>query len=154
MTLNYGEPAPWFRAEAAHNPNFAFDTVAGRFVLLGFVPDPARRDEALAHIRSQHARFDEVNLGVFLVIRDPASIAEARGHTPGLRWIHDHAGEVTRQFGLGDDNGLEPGGWFLLDPMLRVIDKAGLEEARGCSVPWPPSPGSTTTPARRCTPRC
>lgn len=34
-----GEPAPWFHAATAENPNFSFDTVAGRRVVLCFFGD-------------------------------------------------------------------------------------------------------------------
>ena len=31
-----GDPIPWFRANISGNPRFNFDTVGGRYVLLGF----------------------------------------------------------------------------------------------------------------------
>ena len=38
MPLSQGEPAPWFKAATPSNPDFVFDTVAGRYVLLAFLP--------------------------------------------------------------------------------------------------------------------
>ena len=32
--LTLGEPAPWFSAPTTANPNFFFDTVAGRYVVV------------------------------------------------------------------------------------------------------------------------
>ena len=42
MPLYIGDPAPWFTAPTPSNPEFMFDTVAGRYVLLLFVPLQAR----------------------------------------------------------------------------------------------------------------
>ena len=34
--LTPGDPAPWFHQRATSNPNYAFDTAAGRYVVLCF----------------------------------------------------------------------------------------------------------------------
>ncbi|WP_230530396.1 hypothetical protein [Microvirga roseola] len=34
--LEAGDPAPWFHQNSTSNPNFAFDTVAGRYIVLCF----------------------------------------------------------------------------------------------------------------------
>ncbi len=44
VNLHAGEPAPWFRARTSNNPRYAFDTAAGRYIVLGFfatAADPA-----------------------------------------------------------------------------------------------------------------
>ena len=38
MPLQPGEPAPWFTAPTPSNPEYVFDTAAGRYVLLVFLP--------------------------------------------------------------------------------------------------------------------
>src|SRR5262245_52092723 len=35
-SLKSGDPAPWFCQQATNNPNFAFDTAAGRYIVLCF----------------------------------------------------------------------------------------------------------------------
>ena len=38
MALSFGENAPWFTAPSPSNPEFVFDTAAGRYVLMLFLP--------------------------------------------------------------------------------------------------------------------
>ena len=38
MPLKPGEPAPWFRGSTPSNPEFTFDSVAGRHIPLAFLP--------------------------------------------------------------------------------------------------------------------
>jgi len=126
MALNIGEAAPWFIGETASARKFHLSAVAGRFVLLGFVPDAASRQAATALIAASRARFDDLNLCVFLVVRDPQSIAEARDDVPGVRVFLDHSGEIGGLYGFtGAD--ADAGRWFLLDPTLRVVGSAPLE---------------------------
>jgi predicted 2-oxoglutarate/Fe(II)-dependent dioxygenase YbiX len=126
MALNIGEAAPWFAGETASSPKFHLSAVAGRFVLLGFVPDAPRRDAALALIAAHRAAFDDSRLCAFLVVRDPQSIAEARDDVPGVRLFRDRDGGISRLYGFAGAE--EDGGhWFLLDPTLRVVGAAPLQ---------------------------
>ena len=34
--LQVGDPVPWFKQNSTNNPNFSFDTVAGRYIVLCF----------------------------------------------------------------------------------------------------------------------
>jgi len=95
MTLHIGEAAPWFVAETSSNPTFAVHSVAGRFVLLGFIPDAAEREKALGLFAARRAKFDDVNLCAFMIVRDPESIEQARDALPGLRFMRDRSGDIT-----------------------------------------------------------
>ena len=62
MALNFGETAPWFTAPTPSNPAFVFDTAAGRYVLLVFLPkdDAQAAGEALRTIAQQRGRFRQL----------------------------------------------------------------------------------------------
>jgi predicted 2-oxoglutarate/Fe(II)-dependent dioxygenase YbiX len=127
--LQRGDPAPWFKGRSTVNPNFAFDTVAGRNIALCFVQssaDPAARvilDEAY-----KAQVFDDQHASLFVVSCDPQDEAENRLSQllPGKRVFWDFDGAISRTYGaLSED---EPRGWrklwIVLDPALRVIDVA------------------------------
>ena len=123
-TPGLGEFAPDFRAPTRFNPKFHFSTVAGRYVLLAFVPqDAARRGAAMAALETVGPLLDDVRVAAFLV--SPGGIPEGAppDRLPGLRWFFDAEGAVRDRFGLGATEG----GWFLLDPALRILERAPLE---------------------------
>src|SRR5215216_6112080 len=86
-TLLPGDPAPW---RSGSNPRFAFDTVAGRYVVLGFygsAGDPRGR-QALAEVIARRAFFDDERAAFFGVSLDPEDEAQKRvtESMPGLRF--------------------------------------------------------------------
>src|SRR5687768_854963 len=110
MPLLPGQNAPWFVAPTPSNPEFAFDTTAGRYVLMLFLPDEqAPRLMALRALAANQRLFDEVKACALVVYRD-ASTAGLRD-VRGLRWMFDADGAITRRYGP------EPH-WLLLDPTL------------------------------------
>ena len=114
MPLKPGEPAPWFRGSTASHPEFTFDSVAGRYVLLAFLPqEDAPRLVALQALAAHRAMFDDSRLSAFAVVRDSQTAAGAQDMT-GLRWVLDLDGRVTAQFE-------GPPAWMLLDPTLRLL---------------------------------
>ncbi|HEY3696325.1 2OG-Fe(II) oxygenase [Phenylobacterium sp.] len=129
LPLTLGDPAPWFTADTPSQPAFTFNTVAGRYVLLGFLPlDPDQRQAAMVAAGANRALFDDVRLSAFLVARDPETAASARDKR-GLRWFLDRDGAVSRLYGALDDQGTETPLWILLDPSLRVAGRAPLAAA-------------------------
>src|SRR3954454_855981 len=130
MPIALGEPAPWFTAPTPSNPEFVFDTAAGRYVLLVFLPkeDPAAAGEALQTLSSHHARFDDETLSAFVVVRDPATAAPAHDMR-GLRWFLDLDGAVSRLYGALSPDGAEAPMWLLLDPTLRAVGRVRLASA-------------------------
>ena len=86
MPLKTGEPAPWFRGATPSNPEFTFDSVAGRYILLAFLPlEDAPRVTALRSLAAHQQMFDDARLSAFGVVRDAQTAAD-RGWTP-LRTI-------------------------------------------------------------------
>ncbi|MDB5427004.1 MAG: hypothetical protein JWR43_979 [Phenylobacterium sp.] len=131
MPFMPGDPAPWFTAPTPSNPQFVFDTAAGRYVLLAFLPkhDVAAAAEALRTLAAHQALFDDEKLSAFVVTRDPATAASA-GDMRGLRWFLDLDGAVSRLYGALAENGAESPMWLLLDPSLRVLGRVQLANAR------------------------
>jgi predicted 2-oxoglutarate/Fe(II)-dependent dioxygenase YbiX len=135
MPLLPGQLAPWFTAPTPSNPEFAFDTAAGRYVLLLFLPmDPAPRLAAIKALAANQGLFDEVKACTFVVYRD-AAIAGGLRDVRGLRWMYDATGAITQRYGP------EPH-WLLLDPAMRVLASARVDApqemfARIAALPAP-----------------
>lgn len=135
MSLPIGQPVPWFTATTPSNPQFVFDTAAGRYVLMVFPPaDPQGLGATLRALVKHQAMLDEVKAIAFVILRDLAMVRGARDML-GLRWMSDHTGAITRTYGP------EPH-WLLLDPTLRVlavepIDQAEAMFARIAGLPEP-----------------
>lgn len=123
--LERGEAAPWFRAAALTGPrNYAFDTVAGRHVLLLFFGSAAQpaAAEALRLVEHNRAIFDEVHACFFGVTCDPSDAREGRiaQQLPGLRYFLDFDRQVSSQYRAVVPGGYRPH-WLVLDPSLRVL---------------------------------
>jgi peroxiredoxin/predicted 2-oxoglutarate/Fe(II)-dependent dioxygenase YbiX len=130
MPLTPGEPAPWFKAPTPSTPEFAFDTVAGRYVLLLFLPmASATRGHALKALAERRPLFDDRKLSAFVIVRDPETAATAKDMT-GLRWFLDPDGTVSRLYGALAEDGTESPFWMVLDPALRVLATAPVDKAR------------------------
>ncbi|TAJ73984.1 MAG: 2OG-Fe(II) oxygenase [Phenylobacterium sp.] len=122
MPLKLGQNAPWFIAWTPSNPEFAFDTAAGRYVLLAFLPsEPEPRLAAVRALAAHQGLFDDAKACAFVVFRDPAMRDGVRD-VRGLRWMHDATGAITERYGP------EPH-WLLLDPAQRVLASASIDAA-------------------------
>ena len=120
-----GDAAPWFRAPAlSGSPDYAFDTVAGRHVLLLFFEtagDPAAA-AALQLVGSNRTLFDDVNACFFGVTCDAADPEEGRiaQQIPGVRFFLDFERAVSTAYRAETPAG-HRAQWVLLDPLLRVL---------------------------------
>jgi predicted 2-oxoglutarate/Fe(II)-dependent dioxygenase YbiX len=124
-----GDPAPWFAAPTPQSASFHFSTTVGRYILLGFLPAPGPAREAAMAVFLRHRRlFDDSKAAAFLVLRDAASIAQARNQPPGLRWFLDAEGAVSRLYGALDEGGEDHPYWLLLDPAHRTICACPMDE--------------------------
>jgi predicted 2-oxoglutarate/Fe(II)-dependent dioxygenase YbiX/peroxiredoxin len=127
-----GDPAPWFTQRSLSNPNYAFSSVGGRYVVLCFLGsagDPLGR-AALDAVIAARAIFDDSNFCFFGVTTDPRDEAERRIQEmlPGIRYFLDYDLSVARQFGAapldladGERNVVLRRFWLVLDPTLRVL---------------------------------
>lgn len=130
--LRPGDPAPWFHQRTPANPRFAFDTVAGRYILLCFCGSAGDRrgSDALRAVLNRPDIFDDEHVSFFAVSNDPGDEAEARlaNRVPGFRVFWDFDLAVARLYGAVDRQADPAKGplsllrfWVLLDPTLRVI---------------------------------
>ncbi|WP_114954329.1 2OG-Fe(II) oxygenase [Sphingosinicella terrae] len=154
--LEWGDHAPWFRIPAlSGSPSYAFDTVAGRHVLLLFHGSAANPESAAAlAVAARHrALFDDFAACFFGVTTDPEDAAAGRiaQSLPGIRHFLDYEQAVSRAYGAVDADGERRPHWLLLDPSLRVIGRFALGEgeqavqalrellaAEAPDVPWAP----------------
>ncbi len=129
MSLVEGTPAPHFVAPSKFNTGFTFGNVAGRYILLAFLPYPGpERDEALALVQSQLEHFTDDQKLFFGILPDRASFEAATENLP-WRWFLDEAGEVRRAYQAVDEADEIAPCWVVLDPSQRVLGTAPL--ARG-----------------------
>ncbi|MEZ5830765.1 MAG: 2OG-Fe(II) oxygenase [Dongiaceae bacterium] len=131
VNLAPGDPAPWFHQRSGSNPHYAFDTVAGRWIVLCFfgTAGDAEGKRALAAIAANRALFDDDRACFFGVSLDPNDEAQKRveDSMPGLRFFWDFDGTIARAYGaIASQAVLNPKRlemrrfWVVLDPMLRV----------------------------------
>src|SRR5215218_10305208 len=93
VSLTPGDPAPWFHQRSTSNAHYAFDSAAGRYVVLcffGSAAEPLGR-AALDAVQAGQTRFDDVRACFFGVSLDPGDEREARVYQslPGLRYFWD-----------------------------------------------------------------
>jgi predicted 2-oxoglutarate/Fe(II)-dependent dioxygenase YbiX len=127
-----GEAVPAFHARAATNPRFAFDTTAGRWLMVlfpGSLADPAATQRLAAAIAPHAHLLDTTNRFLVVIGTDPADEAEGRlKDGAGRRVLWDDDGAARRAFRAVDANGTLRPGWVLLDPALRVFGVWALED--------------------------
>jgi peroxiredoxin/predicted 2-oxoglutarate/Fe(II)-dependent dioxygenase YbiX len=130
--LTPGDPAPWFHQRATSNPNYAFDTAAGRYIVLCFFASAgdAVGRAAIESVLANRKQFDDERccfFGVSLDARDEAE-GRVRESLPGIRFFWDADGTVSRLYGAVPKDA-KPGDsavparrfWMVLDPTLRVL---------------------------------
>jgi predicted 2-oxoglutarate/Fe(II)-dependent dioxygenase YbiX/peroxiredoxin len=137
-----GDAAPWFKQRTASNPRYTFDSVGGRWIVLGFVGsfgDEAGL-EAFKAVAAHRDLFDDSHASFFGVSLDGRDEAAGRlkDRLPGLRFFHDFDGAVSRLYGAVPRSYV-PGGevalrrfWMIVDPTLRVEAVFPLAEAERC----------------------
>ena len=130
--LEPGDSAPWFHSPAlSGSPNYAFDTVAGRQVLMLFFGSAARPESAsaLALVESHRQLFDDVGACFFGVTVDPTDSVAQRiaQRLPGIRFFLDHDRRVSTLYGAVSGANYQPH-WLLLDRALRVVARLPLGE--------------------------
>jgi peroxiredoxin/predicted 2-oxoglutarate/Fe(II)-dependent dioxygenase YbiX len=129
--LHVGDPAPWFRQNSTSNPDYAFDTAAGRYVVLCFYGTASDKvgQETLAAIEGPYrSLFDDDRIALFGVSVDPADAEEgrARESLPGIRQLWDFDSKVSRLYGAMPLEAPVSASvplrrfWMVLNPTLRV----------------------------------
>jgi peroxiredoxin/predicted 2-oxoglutarate/Fe(II)-dependent dioxygenase YbiX len=128
-TLEPGDSAPWFHQRSYSTPRFAFDTAAGRYIVLcffGSAADP-QGSAALEAVQANRQCFDDTRACFFGVSLDPADETErrVRDSIPGLRFFWDFDGTISRRYGAipreTQSHQAVRRFWVVLDPTLRVL---------------------------------
>src|ERR1700733_11560105 len=127
----------------------AFDPFPGRVIVLAFLgsaADPAA-EAALAALAARRRLVDDGKAAFFAVVAESGAGREIPRGTPfsSIVFLRE-GGEMARAFGADRS-------WVILDPMLRVIDVAPLDQAdrvlgdlsrspppSSVSAPSPPAP--------------
>lgn len=127
--IGVGDPAPFFRQRTAVNPQFAFDSAAGRYLVLcffGSAGDP--EGQAMLQMAVTYRKlFDDTKLAFFGISTDRHDEIEGRvaDTIPGIRYFWDFDGSISRLYGaLPQEAETHVGAyrrfWLVLDPVLRV----------------------------------
>jgi len=136
--LRFGERAPSFSAPAlSGNPSYAFDSAAGRPIVMLFLGSGrwAPAAEALQLLNKHLALFDDVRASFFGVTIDPTDASEKRiaQRIPGVRWFLDYDAQVSKLYGAASSDGINSryqSMWLLLDSNLRLISSGGLGDGQ------------------------
>jgi predicted 2-oxoglutarate/Fe(II)-dependent dioxygenase YbiX/peroxiredoxin len=140
VVLSAGDPAPWFKQRSFANPDYSFDTVAGRYIVLCYFASAAdaHSQAAIAAVRGQEAIFNDDFACFFGISIDPNDESETRiaDSYPGYRFFWDFNGKIGQLYGT-----LPPGGdaqdvevhrsWFVLDPTMRLMKVIPFREDQG-----------------------
>lgn len=158
VNLMPGDPAPWFHQRSFANPNYAFETAAGRYIVLcffGTATDP-HSQAVLAAVRARPDFFCDSIGSFFGVSADPADETQKRvaDRYPGYRYFWDFDGKAAKLYGaLPQDH--EIGSrqftlrriWVVLDPTMRVLkvlqfraDRSDIAEVLAFLDTLPPPP--------------
>jgi predicted 2-oxoglutarate/Fe(II)-dependent dioxygenase YbiX len=127
-----GEPVGPFHARSSTNPRFAFDTTAGRWLMVlipGSLGLPGLA-ERLAGMVSPHVAKLDIDHAYMLVIgTDPEDERLGRlTDGAGRRVLWDDSGAGRQAFRAVEPDGTLRTGWVLLDPALRVFGVWPLEQ--------------------------
>jgi predicted 2-oxoglutarate/Fe(II)-dependent dioxygenase YbiX len=132
MSLYLGSMAPPFSAPSLRNPKFVFSSLGGHWVVLAFLPPPGpARDAAFNAIAAHKQAFlhEDGRLLMMGVLPDAASLAQVREIPPGIGWLDDRSGTIRRLYDAETETGAVDAQWVLIDPMLRVVRVAPLDQA-------------------------
>lgn len=120
-----GEAIPPFHARSSTNPRFAFDTTAGRWLMVlipGSLGEPGLAQRLAGMVGPHAAKLDVDNAYMIVIGTDPEDERANRlidGN--GRRVLWDDDGSARRAFRAEAPDGSLRTGWLLLDPALRVF---------------------------------
>jgi peroxiredoxin len=125
LKLKFGEPAPWFIARTSSNERFVFNSVGGRFVVLGFYGSMNTQfgKKLNAAMHAIRPILDDTNVCFFGVSHDPEDESKGRAadSLPGIRYFWDFERKVSTLYQATGNDGQFHEMVYVLDPMLRVV---------------------------------
>jgi predicted 2-oxoglutarate/Fe(II)-dependent dioxygenase YbiX len=121
MPLLPGIVAPDFQTPGVCNPKYAFNTVAGRPIVMAFLGEPGNpQSHGLVEvIRANRRYFDDDFASVFYFVRGPDDLAAfgLADDYPGVRCLYDPNRAIARMYALSS-----PSGEFAL-PAVVALDR-------------------------------
>lgn len=140
--ISPGDPAPVFRQRTPNNPRYAFDTIAGRYIVLCFVGSAADAgsQRALRAVLERPGLFDDDHATFFAVSNDPKDESTPRlaNRIPGFRVFWDFDRTIAKLYGvIAKDADPAEGAislkrsWVLIDPTMRVMANIPFREDGG-----------------------
>src|SRR3954469_21555866 len=132
VNLAPGDTVAWFHQRSSSTPDYAFDTAAGRYVVMcffGTAGDAVGR-ETISAVLAHRDLFDDKRACFFGVSFDQRDEAEGRvrDSMPGLRFFWDFDGKIGRLYGSipkdtqpGEKNLPARRFWLVLDPGMRIM---------------------------------
>jgi peroxiredoxin len=124
--LRAGDPAPWFVAECTSSPQFHFDSVAGRYVVLSFFESMTKpfRQQILQEYLSRKDLFDDEKAIFFGISVDASDKAMQRVQEmiPGYRIFWDFDQSISSRYGIEQTpDSSYHSQTVILDERLRVL---------------------------------
>ena len=124
IPLETGDQTPLFSAPADINPNFAFGSLGGRWMVLlffGALANPLARAAHLA-VLARREQFDDIDACYFGVSVDPddRTVRGLKATPPGVRYFYDHDKRVSRLYGVAEEDGGYRPTAFLIDRAMRI----------------------------------
>ncbi|PSF39461.1 peroxiredoxin [Aphanothece hegewaldii CCALA 016] len=117
--LTVGDPTPDFTTASTTNPQYHFNTVAGRYVVLCFFQSAVNElsQQILRELFQYRALFDDENVCFFGVSSDPEDekFSRVQQQLPGIRFLWDFEQTVSKLFGASEQC------TYILDERLRVL---------------------------------
>ncbi len=129
VVIEPGDPAPSFRQRSTTNPQYNFDTAAGRYLVLCFFGSshhPAA-PPVLDAVMNAPSIFNDERASFFGVTADPADAGRVAERMPGVRFFLDFDLAVSRLYGSApvEAEANERLGlrllWIVIDPTMRVL---------------------------------
>lgn len=137
-----GDPAPSFIQRSVANPRYAFDSAAGRYLVLCFFGSTGD-GHAQAALNAAYDRPDIFNddfacfFGVSIDPEDEAS-ARVENRMPGYRHFWDFDLLASRLYGVAAKDASPANGpvalarqWVVIDPTMRVLAAIPFQQDRG-----------------------
>ncbi len=122
--LRVGDPAPWFKGHIGNNEKFRFDTLAGRFIVLGFLgslqdPDSKQFIETVTSNRHYFSDNHLIFVGVTTDETDKTNDL-LKYKTTKVRFLRDFDSTVSKLYGAVNSDGQYRKVVYIIDPMLRI----------------------------------
>jgi len=132
VNLLPGDPAPNFRQRSNANPNYKFDSAAGRYLVLCFfgTSSDGHSRAALEAVKAKPDIFNDRFASFFGVTIDPEDEGQERmaDSYPGYRFFLDFDLSVSQKYGAVDREVTSPSPrpemrrlWVVMDPTMRIM---------------------------------